>query len=57
MQEKFVEIFGLFSCSKKPPDAYTGKIGKGGDNMEPINIPRGDVDDLIYREEWTVSDR
>lgn len=37
--------------------AYTGKIGEGGDKMEPIVVPRGDVDDFIYREEWTASDR
>lgn len=38
--------------------AYTGKICKGGTTMETKLVsPHGDVDDLIYREEWTVSDR
>jgi len=36
--------------------AYTGKTGKGGASMENT-IPHGDLDDLIYQEEWTASER
>ena len=41
-----------------PRGAYTGKICicKGGVLMDPV-FPHGDVDDLIYREEWAASDR
>lgn len=33
------------------------KSAEGGDKMEPVAVPHGDIDDLIYREEWTASDR
>lgn len=32
------------------------KSAKEACRMEPV-YPHGDVDDLIYREEWAVSDR
>ena len=32
------------------------KASKEAQSMEPI-YPHGDVDDLIYQEEWTASSR
>ena len=45
-----------FSRKFFPSGAYTGKICKGGTAMEP-EFSHGDVDDLIYQEEWTASER
>ena len=40
-----------------PRGAYTGKIcEKGGAPMDPEYI-HGDVDDMIYQEEWSASER
>ena len=44
------------SCIIARPGAYAGKICKGGTAMEP-EFSHGDVDDLIYQEEWTASER
>lgn len=38
------------------PPHILEKSWKGGPGMNP-SIPHGDVDDLIYQEEWTVSNR
>ena len=59
MLEKFFRRL-CFSCNISAPGAYTGKICKKEVHLMEIKetiFPHGDVDDLIYQEEWTASER
>ncbi|MDE6932577.1 MAG: hypothetical protein K2P37_07815 [Oscillospiraceae bacterium] len=45
-----------FRASSPVRGHILGKSAKEAYEMDPV-FPHGDVDDLIYREEWAVSDR
>ena len=45
-----------FRASSPVRGHILGKSAKEAYEMDPV-FPHGDVDDLIYREEWAASDR
>lgn len=57
-ENKTFFVYRLFFAHHFPAGSiyWENRICKGGVLMDPV-FPHGDVDDLIYREEWAASDR